>query len=88
MTAKELATLIERLQSLDLMTVNAGLATKERWQRVAFKGGSEPGVLNLTTYLEDEQKNRYTVVVTANTSKKPLDEKKIMESYQAILNYL
>lgn len=88
MTAKELATLIERLQSLDLMTVNAGLATKERWQRIAFKGGSEPGVLNLTTYLEDTQKNRYTVVVTANTSKKPLDEKKIMESYQAILNYL
>ena len=88
MTVSELADLIERLETLDLMTVNAGLATKEHWQRVAYKGGSEPGVLNLTTFLIDEHMNRYTVVVTVNNNEKPLDEKKIMESYQAILHYL
>jgi len=87
-TAHELADLIERLQALDLMTINTGLATKQDWQRVAFKGGSEPGVLNLTTYLEDDQKNRYTVVVTVNNAEKPLDEKFIMETYQAILSLL
>ncbi|MDD4449928.1 MAG: serine hydrolase, partial [Sphaerochaeta sp.] len=88
MTAHELASLIERLQVLPLMTVNAGLATKERWHRVAYKGGSEPGVLNLTTYLEDEEHNRHTVVVTVNNAQSPLDEKFIMETYQAILNLL
>ena len=88
MTAHELASLIERLQVLPLMTVNAGLATKERWYRVAYKGGSEPGVLNLTTYLEDEEHNRHTVVVTVNNAQSPLDEKFIMETYQAILNLL
>ena len=88
MTAHELASLIERLQVLPLMTVNAGLATKERWHRVAYKGGSEPGVLNLTTYLEDEDHNRYTVVVTVNNAQSPLDEEFIMETYQAILNTL
>lgn len=88
MTAHELASLIERLQALPLMTVNPGLATKERWHRVAYKGGSEPGVLNLTTYLEDEEHNRHTVVVTVNNAQSPLDEKFIMETYQAILNLL
>ncbi len=80
--------MIERLQHLDLMTINAGLATKEKWQRVAYKGGSEPGVLNLTTFLIDEEGNQYTVVVTVNNAKKALDEAKIMETYQAMLNYL
>ncbi len=88
MTAMELADLVERLQHLDLMTINAGLATKEKWQRVAYKGGSEPGVLNLTTFLIDEEGTQYTVVVTVNNAKKALDEAKIMETYQAMLNYL
>ena len=88
MTAEELADLIERLQALDLMTINAGLATKEHWLRVAYKGGSEPGVLNLTTFLIDESQNRFTVVVTLNNAEQPLDEQKAMESYQAILSYL
>lgn len=88
MTATELADLIERLQKLDLMTISAGLATKERWQRVAYKGGSEPGVMNLSTFLVDGNQNRYTVVVTANNATKLLDEKKLIETYQAILNLL
>ena len=88
MTAKELADLIERLQSLDLMTINPGLATKEHWHRVAYKGGGEPGVLNLTTFLIDEHQNRFTVVVTVNNAEKVLDEQSIMETYQAILSYL
>ncbi|NCC64066.1 MAG: serine hydrolase [Spirochaetia bacterium] len=88
MTAKELADLIERLQALDLMTINPGLATKEHWRRVAYKGGSEPGVLNLTTFLLDDEENRFTVVVTVNNAEKALDEQRIMEIYQAILNFL
>jgi hypothetical protein len=88
MTTSELADLVERLQPLDLMTINAGVATKEKWQRVAYKGGSEPGVLNLTTFLIDENGNQYTVVVTVNNAEKALDEAKIIATYQSILNYL
>lgn len=88
MTANELADLIERLQALELMTINPGLATKEHWRRVAYKGGSEPGVLNLTTFLLDDEENRFTVVVTVNNAEKALDEQRIMEIYQAILNFL
>lgn len=88
MTAVELADLIERLQIHDLMTINPGLATKEHWHRVAYKGGSEPGVLNLTTFLLDKEQNRFTVVVTVNNAEKALDEQRIMEIYQTILSSL
>ncbi|MGH0052872.1 MAG: serine hydrolase [Sphaerochaetaceae bacterium] len=88
MTVTELSDLIERLQDLDPMTVNPGLALKEHWYRIAYKGGSEPGVLNLTTFLMDEAHNRYTVSVTVNNPDKPLDDTMIMGAYQTILNYL
>ena len=88
MSTTELADLIEVLEYLDLMTTNPGLAIREHWQRVAYKGGSEPGVLNFTTFLIDEENNRYTVSITANNSKTPLPEKEIMDIYQSILNYL
>ncbi len=42
-TVEELCDLMEKLQDLDLMTINSGVATKEHWKRVAYKGGSEPG---------------------------------------------
>lgn len=46
----ELCGLMEQVQGLLLMSINPGLANPTDWQRIAYKGGSEPGVLNLTTY--------------------------------------
>lgn len=88
MSTRQLSDLIERLAFLDLMTVNAGLANSADWQRVAYKGGSEPGVLNLTTYLVDFKGNRYTVSVTVNDMEGPLDESSLFTSYQALLSTL
>lgn len=88
MSTSQLADLLERLESMDLMTVNPGLATAEHWNRIAYKGGSEPGVLNLSTFLIDDKNNRFTVSVTVNDSTKALDESKIMSAYQTILNSL
>lgn len=48
-SARELCELMATVQDLPLMQVNPGLARPQDWQSVAFKGGSEPGVLNLTT---------------------------------------
>jgi beta-lactamase class A len=88
MSTTQLANLIERLEHLDLLTVNPGLANVERWQRVAYKGGSEPGVLNLTTFLIDTEGNRYSVSVTVNDSDSPLPENDIISAYQTILHTL
>lgn len=88
MSTTQLADLLERVASIQLMTVNPGLATAEQWERVAYKGGSEPGVLNLSTFLIDREGNRFTVSVTVNDSEHALDERKIMEMYQTILTVL
>jgi len=87
-SASTLADLIERVEHLDIMTVNPGVAEKEQWERIAYKGGSEPGVLNLTTFLRDSDGNCYTVSYTANNENSPLNENEIIILYQNLLNKL
>ncbi|MGI0489009.1 serine hydrolase [Pantanalinema rosaneae CENA516] len=65
-TARELCHLMQRVQNLPLMSINPGVASAEAWQRVAFKGGSEPGVLNLTTWVEAKTGKQYCISATWN----------------------
>jgi hypothetical protein len=65
-STRELCGLMENVASLPLMGINPGLAKPEEWQSVAYKGGSEPGVLNLTTWLEDENGQTYCISATWN----------------------
>ncbi|MGM0431635.1 MAG: serine hydrolase [Spirochaetota bacterium] len=88
MTAEQLADLLERVQPYRLMTINAGLAAKSSWKRVAYKGGSEPGVLSLNTFLISQEGTSYTVSVTVNNEEEALDETGIYVAYQGILNAL
>lgn len=50
-SARDLCDLMARVEDLPLMGINPGVADPGIWYRVAFKGGSAPGVLNLTTGL-------------------------------------
>jgi beta-lactamase class A len=52
MTARELCGLLEKVAPLPLFSVNPGLASADRWDRITYKGGSEPGVLNFSTRVE------------------------------------
>lgn len=54
-TARELCAAMDEVADLPLMSINPGLVDPEQWQKVSFKGGSEPGVENFTTYLVDEE---------------------------------
>jgi|DewCreStandDraft_2_1066082.scaffolds.fasta_scaffold00329_20 beta-lactamase class A len=65
-TARELCGLLERLDTLPVFAVNPGVADRREWRRVAFKGGSEPGVLNLSTYAVAPDGRRVCVVATWN----------------------
>ena len=51
LSARELCALIDAVAALDLTTINPGVVVPEEGERVAYKGGSEPGVLNLTTWI-------------------------------------
>jgi len=55
MSARELCSAMSTVADLPLMSINPGLVDADNWQKVAYKGGSEPGVENFTTQLTDDQ---------------------------------
>lgn len=85
---RELCALMGRVQTLPMMSVNPGLANPADWQRVAYKGGSEPGVLNLTTWLRARDGKQYCVSATWNNPQARLDENQFFLLYTSLLNTL
>lgn len=86
-TTRELCELMAAVYDLPLTWINPGLARREDWQLVAYKGGSEPGVLNFTTYLMDSQNQHYCVSATWNHSER-LDRARFIGLYQRLLQQL
>ncbi len=64
-SARELCELLDRVHELSPMRVNPGLADRREWDSIAFKGGSEPGVLNYS-HRVTKQDDSYCVVATWN----------------------
>jgi hypothetical protein len=85
-TPRELCQLMERVVDLPLMSVNpgGGVFDTSDWSRVAFKGGSEVGVLNLTTWLQAKNGKTYSVCVTWNHDQ-ALDETQLLTLYSAAI---
>lgn len=56
------------LAALPLMQVNPGpvIAQPGLWQSIAYKGGSETGVLNFTAWLTDHEGRGHCVALTVN----------------------
>lgn len=78
-SARELCGLIDQVCDLGLMGVNTGgIMDRSEWAHIAFKGGSEPGVLNLTIWLEAHNGKRFHLVLTANDPDAPLNETKLI----------
>jgi beta-lactamase class A len=82
-TAHELCNSMEMVADLPLMSVNPGLVNPSEWDKVSFKGGSEPGVENLTTFLVSGQ-DRFCVTVTWN-HEAGIDEIKLLTLYQSLI---
>lgn len=66
------------------MRINPGVVNPQNWQRVAFKGGSEPGVFNLTTWLESKEGTSFCVVATINDAA-PIDEADFVSIYSSAI---
>ena len=86
-TSRELCNLLDEVAGLPLMSVNPGAAKAENWERVAFKGGSEPGVLNFTTQLKSQDGKTYCVVATWNNSE-ALDDLGFFTLYSSVIENL
>jgi len=77
------------LAALPLMQVNPGPVTPDPalWQRIAYKGGSEPGVLNVTALMRDLRGRDWCVALTVNDGAEiPLPE--AMADFGAFLRAL
>lgn len=86
-SAQELCGLMNNIGSLDVLQINPGLARKEDWQTVSFKGGSDAGALNLTTGLMTHGGDRYCVSATWNNTNS-LDQLAFSMKYLALLHQL
>lgn len=70
-----LCALMAEVSTLDVMSINPGLASPKDWQHVAYKGGSEQGVLNFTTEVTGKDGTNICIAFTWN-AKHALDETK------------
>ncbi|MCW5714271.1 MAG: serine hydrolase [Bauldia sp.] len=83
----ELCALLEQTADMWAFDINPGLARREDWADIAFKGGSEPGVLNLSTRVVDAAGNTHCVVATWNNTA-ALDEQALFSAYSGLLRTL
>ena len=84
LTPGQLCALIESVGDLGPTQINPGAANKKNWASVAFKGGSEIGVLNMTTLLLAKDGTRFCVAASWNDSK-AIDEAKATSAYATLL---
>ncbi len=87
-STRELCELMREVQYLPFMGINSGIANKKAWQRVAFKGGSEPGVINLTSWLIAKNGLQYCVSLTQNRPSEEVQEAQVFTFYRGILEAL
>lgn len=87
LSARELCDLLDETAVLPAVQINAGLALKDDWQSIAFKGGSEPGVLSLSTRVVGHDGTPHCVVAIWNDDQ-AVEEEKLFEPYRGLLRAL
>lgn len=83
-TARRLCELMARTKDLDVTRINPGVAAPKDWDLAAYKGGSEAGVLNMTTWVEKAGK-KHCVVTTWNDPAKPVEGSKLRSLHASVL---
>jgi beta-lactamase class A len=86
-STRELCRYVQDVADLPLMHINPGIIDPSPWQQVAFKGGSEPGVLNLTAALTSQRGRHYCVSATWNDDQ-PLAEHQFFQAYSDLIETL
>jgi beta-lactamase class A len=87
LSARELCGLLDRVADSPALTINPGLANRGDWKSIAFKGGSDNGVLNLSTRVVAADGTLHCVVATWNGDG-ALPEETLAPLYSGILKQL
>ena len=76
-TTEDLCKTIESLQGIKALSINPGIIDKKNWYYFAFKGGSEPGVLNYTYLLQKADTSPlFSLSATINNPRENVDVNK------------
>jgi len=94
-SGNDLARLADRLSQIEdpaaraIMAVNTALPqdTVNEWLYVGYKGGSEPGVLNLTWLLQDEAERWHIMALSWNNTEEALDHTKLEQLAQRLVKF-
>jgi beta-lactamase class A len=87
-SVRELCSLMRRVANLPLMSINPGVAEPSDFRHVAYKGGSDAGVLNLTTMVTTVRGTNVCFSATLNDSQHQVGELGFETAYSAVLRQL
>ena len=83
----DLCALMARAHGAAAFQIDPGVAIPQNWSAVAYKGGSDTGVLNLTTWLKSRANDRYCVSATWNDAG-ALNNVRMEQPYTALIALL
>jgi hypothetical protein len=86
-SVRELCGLMRRVADLPIMSINPGVADRTAFRHVAFKGGSDSGIINLTTMVTTLRGTRICLSATVNSTHQ-IDQLSFEASYGAVLRHL
>jgi len=75
----------------DILSINPGSGlnvSRERWRYIGFKGGSEPGVLNMTYLLQSTKGQWYAMSISWNNPQAVVDNNKLFALVQRALQII
>jgi len=82
---RQLCALMRDVADLPLMSVEPGPAVPGDWLRVAYKGGSDAGVVNMTSVLTARDGTTYCVSATANDLRGTIDANAFRNAYARVI---
>ncbi|HTX60377.1 MAG TPA: serine hydrolase [Verrucomicrobiae bacterium] len=85
-TNRQLCDLMERVQELPLASINPGVASPADWERIAYKGGSDWGVISMTTWLVARDGKNFCVSATWNDTAAATDETTFENAYLTLID--
>ena len=84
-TVRDLCALIARVEDLPVFSINPGLAARADFAHVAYKGGSDFGVINLTTFVTTKRGTQICVSATLNDAEKSINDIAFQSAYSAVV---
>lgn len=96
-TPREICTVISWIslnadeEALKILSVNTpfiDLKKEHKLSYVGYKGGSEPGVLEMAYWLKDQQQNEYCLYLGVNDIVKIVDEAAFFATTQGVIEYI